>query len=45
MSEVESVPLKEAQEQVAKVCRRFALLHLAFAETLVEELGMKRASS
>jgi hypothetical protein len=37
-----TVPLKEAREQVAKVCRRLALLHLSFAKTLTEEFGESR---
>ncbi len=44
MSMLESVPLEEAKEQVAKVCSRLALLHLAFAETLVEELGEEKGT-
>ncbi|MFC1790984.1 L-2-amino-thiazoline-4-carboxylic acid hydrolase [Gemmatimonadota bacterium] len=33
------IPREEAKEQVALVCRRLGLLHLAFAEVLVSELG------
>jgi hypothetical protein len=33
------VPLTEAAEQVRKACERLALLHYAFAKTLVDELG------
>jgi murein DD-endopeptidase MepM/ murein hydrolase activator NlpD len=33
------VPANEAREQVALACRRLGLLHLAFAEVLVEQLG------
>ena len=35
------IPEQEAKEQVALACRRLALLHLAFAEALVEELGQE----
>ena len=38
----ETVYLAEAREQVSKVCRRLGLLHLSFAETLIEELGEER---
>lgn len=38
----ETVTLEEAREQVSKVCRRLALLHLSFARTLVEELGEEK---
>ena len=38
----ETVPLKEAKEQVARVCRRLALLHLSFAKVLTEEFGEGR---
>jgi hypothetical protein len=41
-SEKETVPLEQAREQVSKVCRRLALLHLSFAETAIEELGEQR---
>jgi hypothetical protein len=33
------VPLDEAKQQVALVCRRLALLHIAFAEAIVDALG------
>ena len=33
------ISIQEAQEQVALACRRLGLLHLAFAEVLVRELG------
>jgi len=33
------VLLEEAKEQVRRVCERLALLHYAFAKTLVDELG------
>ena len=33
------IPIDEAKEQVALACRRLGLLHLAFAEVLVTELG------
>jgi hypothetical protein len=36
---VESISLEEAKRQVALVCRRLGLLHLAFAEVLVDQLG------
>lgn len=36
------VPLEEAREQVRRACVRLALLHYAFARTLVEELGDER---
>ena len=35
----ESIPLEEARRQVALVCRRLGLLHLAFARVLVDRLG------
>jgi hypothetical protein len=35
----DSIPTDEARKQVALACRRLGLLHLAFAETLVQELG------
>ncbi len=35
----ESVSLEEAKRQVALVCRRLGLLHLAFAEVMVDVLG------
>ncbi len=36
---VESISLEEAKRQVALACRRLGLLHLAFAEVLVDQLG------
>lgn len=33
------VSLEEAKEQVEKVCKRLALLHLAYAKTIINELG------
>ena len=33
------VPLEEAQRQVALVCRRLGLLHLAFGQLLIDEFG------
>ena len=38
----ETVSMEEAKEQVSKVCRRLALLHLSFAKVLTEELGGRR---
>ncbi len=38
----ETVPLEEAKEQVRKVCARLGLLHIAFARTLVNELGEEK---
>ena len=35
----EMIPLEEAKRQVALASRRLGLLHLAFAEVLVKELG------
>ncbi|MDO9508481.1 MAG: hypothetical protein Q7I97_03925 [Thermovirgaceae bacterium] len=35
----QSVSLDTAKEQVEKVCRRIAMLHIAYARTLVEEFG------
>lgn len=35
------VALEEAKEQVRRVCLRLGLLHLSYAETLIEELGEK----
>jgi hypothetical protein len=37
--EQETVSLEKAKEQVAKACRRIAMLHIAYARTLVEEFG------
>ena len=41
-TEAKTVPLEEAREQVRKVCARLGLLHIAFARTLVDELGEKK---
>ena len=38
----DTVASEEAKEQVRKVCVRLGLLHLAFARTLVEELGERK---
>ena len=38
----DSIPLDEARRQVALVCRRLGLLHLAFADVLVDQLGADR---
>jgi len=38
----EHIALDEARRQVYLVSRRLGLLHLAFAETLVEEFGLER---
>ncbi len=38
----EHITLEEAKRQVYLVSRRLGLLHLAFAETLVEEFGLER---
>jgi len=35
----EMITLAQAEEEVATVCRRLGLLHLAFAQVLVDELG------
>jgi murein DD-endopeptidase MepM/ murein hydrolase activator NlpD len=35
----DTIPVEEAREQVARACRRLGLLHIAFADVLVEELG------
>jgi hypothetical protein len=40
--EPETVSRAEAQEQVRKVCTRLALLHIAFARTLIKELGEEK---
>lgn len=40
--EQEMVPLEEAKEQVRRMCVRLALLHIAFARTIVDELGEKK---
>jgi hypothetical protein len=37
--EPETISVDEARRQVALVCRRLALLHLAFADAIVEALG------
>ncbi|MGB4208799.1 MAG: L-2-amino-thiazoline-4-carboxylic acid hydrolase [Thermovirgaceae bacterium] len=39
MPEKHTVDFDEAKEQVRKVCRRLALLHLAYARTLTSNLG------
>jgi len=39
---VEMVPLAEAENEVKVVTQRLALLHLAFARTLVDEFGWER---
>ena len=36
-----TVDLEEAKEQVKKVCKRLALLHLSYAKTIMNELGDK----
>ena len=41
-SDVEMVPLTEAENEVKVVTHRLALLHLAFARTLVDEFGWER---
>lgn len=41
MSE-ETVPLREAENEVKVVTQRLALLHLAYAKTMVEEFGWER---
>ena len=38
----EMVPLAEAKRQVEVTCERLALLHLAFARTLVDEFGEEK---
>ena len=38
-----TIDFEEAREQVAKVCRRLALLHLAFTQTLEDEFGSEKA--
>lgn len=38
----ETVPLAEAENEVKVVTQRLALLHLAYAKTVVEELGWER---
>jgi hypothetical protein len=38
-NQVETIPLDEAKHQVALASRRLGLLHLAFAEVLVDTLG------
>jgi hypothetical protein len=42
MSEAEMVPLTEAENEVKVVTQRLALLHLAFAKTIVEKHGWKK---
>jgi len=36
-----TIPLDEAKRQVALVCRRLALLHLAFADSIIDALGQE----
>ena len=38
----QKVALADAREQVRRVCERLALLHYAFAKTLVDELGEEK---
>jgi hypothetical protein len=38
----QKVSLEEAKEQVKKVCRRLALLHLSYAKTIINELGEEK---
>lgn len=38
----QTVDLKDAKEQVRKVCRRLALLHLSYAKIIINELGDKK---
>jgi hypothetical protein len=35
----ETIPIKEAKREVEIACERIGLLHLAYAKTLVKELG------
>jgi hypothetical protein len=41
----ERILIEEAKKEVASVCRRLGLLHLAFAEILVDELGKDKGGS
>jgi hypothetical protein len=36
------IPLEQAKSEVALVCRRLGLLHMAFAQVLVDEFGDER---
>ncbi|MDH5200179.1 MAG: hypothetical protein OEW93_04760, partial [Candidatus Bathyarchaeota archaeon] len=38
----EMIPLSEAENEVKVVTQRLALLHLAYAKTLVDEFGWER---
>lgn len=38
----QTVDMEEAKEQVRKVCRRLALLHLSYAKTIINELGDRK---
>ena len=40
----ETVDLAEAKEQVEKVCKKVALLHLSYAKTIMNELGDKEGT-
>lgn len=42
MSEIEMVPLTEAENEVKVVTQRLALLHLAYAKTIVDQFGWKK---
>jgi hypothetical protein len=42
VEKVETISLEKAKRQVEMVCKRLALLHLAYAKTLVEEFGEER---
>jgi hypothetical protein len=42
MSETEKEPITEAENEVKVVTQRLALLHLAFAKTIVEKNGWKK---
>ena len=35
------VPFDEAREQIERVCRRLAMLHIAYARTLADEFGVE----
>ena len=39
MTNPSTIPLEEATRQVELVCRRLGLLHLAFSEVMIKELG------
>jgi hypothetical protein len=42
MSHEKMVPLEEAREQVRRITRRLAMMHLAYAKTIIQEMGEEK---